>query len=102
MAAALVDYAQSKSIQPKPEDVTETIVYHGEGIYAAINGRQIYIGNERIMARSSCHHHGKDLNYEVHFRDSELCSHILGTNNDEMNFIMSCVKLLLPTKKEMV
>ena len=24
MAAALVEYAQSKSIQPKPEDVTET------------------------------------------------------------------------------
>ncbi|CAD6226214.1 unnamed protein product [Miscanthus lutarioriparius] len=57
MAAALVDYAQSKSIQPKPEDVTETCIYHGEGIYGEINGRQIYIGNERIMARSSCHQH---------------------------------------------
>jgi Cd2+/Zn2+-exporting ATPase len=57
MAAALVDYAQSKSIQPKPEDVTETCIYHGEGIYGEINGKQIYIGNERIMARSSCHQH---------------------------------------------
>ncbi|ONM20570.1 Cadmium/zinc-transporting ATPase HMA2 [Zea mays] len=54
MAAALVEYAQSKSIQPKPEDVTETCIYHGEGIYGAINGKHIYIGNERIMARSSC------------------------------------------------
>ena len=78
MASALVDYAQSKSIQPKPEDVTETSIYHGEGIYGEINGRQIYIGNERIMARSSCHQHGKDLTNEVNFRNIELCSHILG------------------------
>jgi Zn2+/Cd2+-exporting ATPase len=59
MAAALVEYAQSKSIQPKPEDVTETCIYHGEGIYGAINGKHIYIGNERIMARSSCRQQGK-------------------------------------------
>ncbi|ONM20564.1 Cadmium/zinc-transporting ATPase HMA2 [Zea mays] len=58
MAAALVEYAQSKSIQPKPEDVTETCIYHGEGIYGAINGKHIYIGNERIMARSSCRQQG--------------------------------------------
>ena len=57
MAAALVDYAQSKSIQARPDDVTETCIYHGEGIYGEINGKKIYIGNERIMARSSCHQH---------------------------------------------
>ncbi|CAL5076307.1 unnamed protein product [Urochloa decumbens] len=53
MAAALVEYAQSKSIQPKPENVTEFHVIPGEGIYGEINGRHVYIGNKRIMARSS-------------------------------------------------
>ncbi|KAL6639010.1 hypothetical protein ACP70R_022740 [Stipagrostis hirtigluma subsp. patula] len=53
MAAALVEYSQSKSIQPKPENVTEFRIYPGEGIYGEINGARIYIGNKRIMARSS-------------------------------------------------
>ncbi|PWZ14093.1 Cadmium/zinc-transporting ATPase HMA2 [Zea mays] len=57
MAAALVEYAQSKSVQPKPENVTESCIYHGEGIYGVMDGKQIYIGNERIIARSSCRHH---------------------------------------------
>ncbi|XP_062187924.1 cadmium/zinc-transporting ATPase HMA3-like [Phragmites australis] len=54
MAAALVEYSQSKSIRPKPENVTEFLIYHGEGIYGGIDGKHIYIGNKRIMARSSC------------------------------------------------
>ncbi|CAN6203461.1 unnamed protein product [Urochloa humidicola] len=53
MAAALVEYAQSKSIQPKPENVTEFRIIPGEGIYGEINTRHVYIGNKRIMARSS-------------------------------------------------
>ncbi|CAD6226213.1 unnamed protein product [Miscanthus lutarioriparius] len=55
MATALVEYSQSKSIQPRPENVTEFRIYPGEGISRAINGRQIFIGNRRIMARSSCY-----------------------------------------------
>ncbi|PWZ38730.1 hypothetical protein Zm00014a_038724 [Zea mays] len=55
MATALVEYAQSKSIQPEPTSVTEFRIYPGEGISGAINGRQIFIGNTRIMARSSCY-----------------------------------------------
>ncbi|KAF8690515.1 hypothetical protein HU200_040875 [Digitaria exilis] len=54
MATALVEYTQSKSIQPKPENVTEFRIYPGEGIYGEINGRHVYIGNRRVMARSSC------------------------------------------------
>ncbi|KAL6839075.1 hypothetical protein ACP4OV_031129 [Aristida adscensionis] len=54
MAAALVKYSQSKSIQPKPESVTEFRIYPGEGVYGEINGTHVYIGNRRIMARSSC------------------------------------------------
>ncbi|CAN6180457.1 unnamed protein product [Urochloa humidicola] len=54
MAAALVEYSQSKSIRPEPENVTEFRIHHGEGIYGAISGRHIYIGNKKIMERSSC------------------------------------------------
>ncbi|TVU02037.1 hypothetical protein EJB05_52501, partial [Eragrostis curvula] len=55
MAAALVEYSHSKSIQPKPESVTEFHIYPGEGIFGEMSGRHIYIGNRRIMARSSNH-----------------------------------------------
>ncbi|RCV10162.1 hypothetical protein SETIT_2G090500v2 [Setaria italica] len=54
MAAALVQYSRSKSIRPEPENVMEFHIYHGEGIYGAISGKHIYIGNKKIMARSSC------------------------------------------------
>ncbi|CAN6171471.1 unnamed protein product [Urochloa humidicola] len=54
MAAALVEYSQSKSIRPEPENVTEFRIHHGEGIYGAISGRHIYIGNKKIMERSAC------------------------------------------------
>lgn len=56
MAAALVEYARSKSIQPKPENVAEFRVIPGEGVYGEIHGRHIYIGNKRAaLARGSCH-----------------------------------------------
>ncbi|PUZ69078.1 hypothetical protein GQ55_2G079700 [Panicum hallii var. hallii] len=54
MAAALVEYSQTKSIRPEPENVTEFHICHGEGIYGVISGKHIYIGNKKIMARSSC------------------------------------------------
>ncbi|XP_047080323.1 cadmium/zinc-transporting ATPase HMA3-like [Lolium rigidum] len=55
MAAALVEYAQSKSIQPKPENVAEFRILPGEGIYGEMDGKHIYIGNNRALARRSCH-----------------------------------------------
>nr|AIA57678.1 heavy metal transporting P1B-ATPase 3 [Triticum turgidum subsp. durum]AIA57679.1 heavy metal transporting P1B-ATPase 3 [Triticum turgidum subsp. durum] len=55
MAAALVEHARSKSIEPKPECVAEFRVLPGEGIYGEIDGMRIYVGNKRVLARgSSC------------------------------------------------
>ncbi|KAJ1288682.1 hypothetical protein BS78_02G106600 [Paspalum vaginatum] len=72
MATALVDYSRSKSIQPKPETVTEFRIYPGEGIFGEIHGRRIFIGNRRILARSSCcavpdmgDHRGASIGYVV-------------------------------------
>lgn len=54
MASVLVDYAQSKSVEPKSDTVTEFQIYPGEGIYGEIDGEGVYIGNKRILSRSSC------------------------------------------------
>jgi Cd2+/Zn2+-exporting ATPase len=57
MAAALVEYAQSRSaVQPNPEKVAEFRILPGEGIYGEIDGRHIYIGNKRALARGSYSH----------------------------------------------
>ncbi|KAF8687515.1 hypothetical protein HU200_043211 [Digitaria exilis] len=54
MASVLVDYAQSKSVEPKSDNVTEFQIYPGEGIYGEIDGERVYIGNKRILSRASC------------------------------------------------
>ncbi|XP_010438218.1 PREDICTED: cadmium/zinc-transporting ATPase HMA2-like [Camelina sativa] len=54
MAAALVDYAKSVSVEPKPEAVEDYQNFPGEGIYGKIDGKQVYIGNKRIASRAGC------------------------------------------------
>ncbi|WVZ78660.1 hypothetical protein U9M48_026339 [Paspalum notatum var. saurae] len=54
MASVLVDYAQSKSVEPKSDNVSEFQIYPGEGIYGEIDGECVYIGNKRILSRASC------------------------------------------------
>ncbi|KAL6873659.1 hypothetical protein ACP4OV_013741 [Aristida adscensionis] len=54
MASVLVDYAQSNSVEPKSDHVTEFQIYPGEGIYGEIDGEGVYIGNRRILSRASC------------------------------------------------
>ncbi|XP_021305045.1 cadmium/zinc-transporting ATPase HMA3 isoform X2 [Sorghum bicolor] len=54
MASVLVDYALSKSVEPKSDNVTEFQIYPGEGIYGEIDGEGVYIGNKRILSRASC------------------------------------------------
>ncbi|KAL5771571.1 hypothetical protein ACOSP7_015725 [Xanthoceras sorbifolium] len=52
MAAALVAYGRSLSIDPKPENVEDYQNFPGEGIYGKIGGQQIYIGNRKIAHRA--------------------------------------------------
>lgn len=53
MAAALVEYGRSHSIQPKPETVEDYQTFPGEGIYGRIDGRDIYIGSRKISVRAN-------------------------------------------------
>ncbi|KAI4344443.1 hypothetical protein L6164_011672 [Bauhinia variegata] len=52
MAAAILDYGRSFSIEPKPEKVTVFESFPGEGIRGIIDGRDVYIGNKRISVRA--------------------------------------------------
>ncbi|KAI4335383.1 hypothetical protein L6164_014029 [Bauhinia variegata] len=52
MAAAIVDYGRSLSIEPKPEKVTAFENFPGEGIHGIIDERDVYIGNKRISMRA--------------------------------------------------
>ncbi|XP_059286845.1 cadmium/zinc-transporting ATPase HMA3-like isoform X1 [Lycium ferocissimum] len=54
MAAALVDYAQSNSVEPKPDRVEQFQNFPGEGICGRIDGMEIYIGNRKISSRAGC------------------------------------------------
>ncbi|CAN6985620.1 hypothetical protein IGI04_000703 [Brassica rapa subsp. trilocularis] len=54
MAAALVDYAKSISVEPKPEAVEDYQNFPGEGIHGKIDGKEVYIGNKRIASRAGC------------------------------------------------
>jgi len=61
IAAVLIDYAQSQSIDPKPESVDDFQNFPGEGVFGRIDGRDIYIGNQKIGQRAN-YASGKQLN----------------------------------------
>ncbi|MFS7967163.1 putative translocase [Helianthus anomalus] len=54
MAAALVDYARANSVEPQPDNVEEFKDFPGEGIYGKIDGKDVYIGNQKIATRAGC------------------------------------------------
>nr|XP_043624672.1 putative inactive cadmium/zinc-transporting ATPase HMA3 [Erigeron canadensis] len=54
MAAALINYAQSYSVETQPENVEEFENFPGEGIYGKIEGKNVYIGNQKIAIRAGC------------------------------------------------
>ncbi|XP_044471994.1 putative inactive cadmium/zinc-transporting ATPase HMA3 [Mangifera indica] len=78
MAAALVDYGRSLSLEPKPESVEDYHNFPGEGIYGRIDGEELYIGNRKIAPRAGCetvpsvegvNKEGKTIGY-IYFRAS--------------------------------
>ncbi|KAG5545903.1 hypothetical protein RHGRI_018158 [Rhododendron griersonianum] len=50
MVAALIDYAQTLSIEVKPERVEEFEKNLGEGVH----GKDVYVGNHKIALRARC------------------------------------------------
>ncbi|GKC58111.1 putative inactive cadmium/zinc-transporting ATPase HMA3, partial [Tanacetum coccineum] len=54
MAAALIDYAQSHSVEAQPDNVEEFENFPGEGIYGKIEGKNVYVGNQKIATRAGC------------------------------------------------
>ncbi|KAL8168119.1 hypothetical protein V2J09_009618 [Rumex salicifolius] len=54
IADAIVYYGKSQTIEPKPEIVEEFKNFPGEGIAGKIDGREIYVGNQRLGKRAGC------------------------------------------------
>ncbi|KAK1417484.1 hypothetical protein QVD17_26612 [Tagetes erecta] len=54
MAATLIDYARDHSVEPQPNNVEDFKEFPGEGIYGKIDGKDIYIGNQKIASRAGC------------------------------------------------
>ncbi|KAJ0514856.1 putative P-type Zn(2+) transporter [Helianthus annuus] len=54
MAATLIEYAQSNSVKAQPDNVHEFENFPGEGICGKIEGKKIYVGNQKIAIRAGC------------------------------------------------
>lgn len=54
MAAALVDFARSHSIEAKPDRVESFQNFPGEGISGKIQDKELHIGNSKIASRAGC------------------------------------------------
>ncbi|GFP89194.1 cadmium/zinc-transporting ATPase hma2 [Phtheirospermum japonicum] len=54
MAAALVEFARSRGIEPKPDRVENFQNFPGEGICGNIENNEIFIGNSKIASRARC------------------------------------------------
>lgn len=54
VAAVLVDYGRSQGVEPKQDNVEDFQNFPGEGVFGKINGRNIYIGNQKLGQRANC------------------------------------------------
>ncbi|KAK4396682.1 putative cadmium/zinc-transporting ATPase HMA4 [Sesamum angolense] len=54
MAAALVDFARARGIEPKPEKVEKFQIFPGEGIFGRIEDNDVYVGNWKVASRVGC------------------------------------------------
>ncbi|KAL8040026.1 hypothetical protein ABFX02_10G073900 [Erythranthe guttata] len=54
MAAALVDFARSHTVDPKSEQVEKFEIFPGEGIYGRIEDNDVYVGNWKVALRAGC------------------------------------------------
>lgn len=80
MAAAMISFAQINSVDPKPDSVEEFQNFPGEGIYGKIDGKNIYIGNQKMVSRSGCasSKHSRTL-YTLYF--------VVGLINNGIKFV---------------
>lgn len=54
IATVLADYGRPQGIEPKPENVEDFQNFPGEGVFGRIDGREIYIGNQKLGQRANC------------------------------------------------
>lgn len=54
MAAALVEFGRTHSVEPKPDRVEHFQNFPGEGISGKIEDNELYVGNKKIASRAGC------------------------------------------------
>ncbi|KAK8543608.1 hypothetical protein V6N13_076411 [Hibiscus sabdariffa] len=85
MAAALIEYGRSHSIEPKPETVDDYQNFPGEGIYGRIDGRDIYIGSRKVAERA----HGTAPNLEGNMMQGKTIGYVFSGGNPAGIFSLS-------------
>ncbi|GFP90862.1 cadmium/zinc-transporting ATPase hma2 [Phtheirospermum japonicum] len=65
MAAALVDFARARAVEPKPENVEKFEIFPGEGICGRIEDNDVYVGNWKIASRAGCNTVPKLEGYDI-------------------------------------
>ncbi|KAL3644198.1 Cadmium/zinc-transporting ATPase hma2 [Castilleja foliolosa] len=65
MAAALVDFARVRAVEPSPENVEKFEIFPGEGIYGRIEDNEVYVGNWKIASRAGCNTVPKLEGYDI-------------------------------------
>ncbi|KAL1568164.1 putative cadmium/zinc-transporting ATPase hma4 [Salvia divinorum] len=54
MAAALVEFARTRSVEPRPDRVEHFQNFPGQGISGKIEDNELYVGNRKIASRAGC------------------------------------------------
>ncbi|KAG6386612.1 hypothetical protein SASPL_151780 [Salvia splendens] len=54
MADALVEFARTRSVEPRPDRVEHFQNFPGEGISGKIEDNELYVGNKKIASRAGC------------------------------------------------
>lgn len=54
MAAALVEFARTRLVEPRPDKVEHFQNFPGEGISGKIEDNELYVGNKKLASRAGC------------------------------------------------
>ncbi|XP_021724992.1 cadmium/zinc-transporting ATPase HMA3-like isoform X1 [Chenopodium quinoa] len=76
IAAVLADYGRPQGIEPKPENVEDFQNFPGEGVFGKIDGREIYIGNQKLGRRANCTVASNIVHGDDSIKEARTCGYV--------------------------
>ncbi|KNA09246.1 hypothetical protein SOVF_155350 [Spinacia oleracea] len=76
IATVLADYGRPQGIEPKPENVEDFQNFPGEGVFGRIDGREIYIGNQKLGQRANCTVASTVVDSDDHIKEARTCGYV--------------------------